>query len=47
MVFSAYSSYELRKADNDPIRALKLSNISNHIIAIKEDHLDKQDIIVD
>ena len=47
MAFSAYSSYELRKADNDPIRALKLSNLSHHIIAIKEDHLDKQDIIVD
>ena len=47
MAFSAYSSYELKKPDNYPIRALKLSNLSHHIIAIKENHLDKLEIIVD
>lgn len=47
MAFNAYSSKELRKADNDPIRSLKLSYPGHHLIAVKECHKDNQDIIVD
>ena len=34
MVFYSFSFYEIKKADGFPIRAIKLSEHSDHMIAI-------------